>query len=119
MVPKSSTEAKAVQSNTDEELSWLLVHKDLFPDGKVEHSIENPELIHFLYLYGTGNQTSFLEPVLSAAELTSGIPYLYQWDERWGFKEYGSSVIGITGCGPTCLSMAIIGLTGKTDITPV
>ena len=41
-----------------------------------------------------------------------------QWDSRWGYEEYGSSVIGITGCGPTCLSMVVIGLVGDTDATP-
>ena len=24
----------------------------------------------------------------------------------WGYEKYGSDVIGITGCGPTCLAMA-------------
>ena len=28
-----------------------------------------------------------------------------QWDERWGYEAYGSSMIAVNGCGPTCLSM--------------
>ena len=31
---------------------------------------------------------------------------------------YGDEVIAVNGCGPTCLSMVIAGLTGKNTITP-
>ena len=40
-----------------------------------------------------------------------GIPLFLQWDRRWGYKKYGSGLIGWTGCGPTCLAMASAGLT--------
>ena len=33
------------------------------------------------------------------------MPLLLQWDERWGYREYNESIIGLAGCGPTCLSM--------------
>ncbi|NLW64830.1 MAG: hypothetical protein GXY26_01155 [Clostridiales bacterium] len=46
------------------------------------------------------------------------IPFLIQYDSRWAFHIYGSSSMGNTGCGPTCLSMAAIGLTGNTGYTP-
>ncbi|MBQ3550244.1 MAG: C39 family peptidase [Clostridia bacterium] len=35
-------------------------------------------------------------------------PYFKQWDTQWGYKKYGSGVMGLTGCGPTCLSMAAV-----------
>ena len=37
-------------------------------------------------------------------------PLLLQWDKRWGYAEYGGSMMGISGCGPTCISMVILGL---------
>ena len=46
------------------------------------------------------------------------VPLLMQWDERWGYESYGSGLIGWTGCGPTCLSMAAVGLTGDTGWNP-
>ncbi len=46
------------------------------------------------------------------------IPYLLQYDSRWAWHGYGSSYMGYTACGPTCLSMAAIGLTGNTSYTP-
>lgn len=45
-------------------------------------------------------------------------PHFVQWDERWGFGDYAGGPFGETGCGPTCLSMAYTGLTGKTDYLP-
>lgn len=53
------------------------------------------------------------------AELAAGgIPLFLQWDTRWGYGEYGSDVMGLTGCGPTCLSMVAAGLTGDASLTP-
>ena len=46
------------------------------------------------------------------------VPRLYQWDARWGYKIYGSGPMGLTGCGPTCLSMVAIHLLGNTDMNP-
>lgn len=55
---------------------------------------------------------------LSKEARSGTIPLLLQWDKRWGYEDYGSSVIGITGCGPTCLSMVVIGLTGDAAADP-
>lgn len=43
------------------------------------------------------------------------LPYLNQWDERWGYEQVDNEYIAISGCGPTSLSMVYTGLTG--DIT--
>ena len=59
---------------------------------------------------------SGLNAVISVDE--GEVPYLIQYDTRWGYHGYGSSVMGITACGPTCLSMVAIGLTGDTSLTP-
>lgn len=45
-------------------------------------------------------------------------PILFQWDERWGYKDYCGDPLGLTGCGVTVASMAYMGITGRTDITP-
>ena len=45
-------------------------------------------------------------------------PKLFNWDTRWGYVTYGDGPLGLTGSGPTSLTMAYIGLTGKTDQTP-
>lgn len=53
-------------------------------------------------------------------EVTKGtIPLFIQWDKRWGYEKYGNELIGTAGCGPTCLSMLICGLTGNTEADPL
>lgn len=46
------------------------------------------------------------------------MPYLYQRDPAWAEKNYAGETIGTSGCGPTCLSMIYVALTGKTDFSP-
>lgn len=55
---------------------------------------------------------------LSKEMRTGGIPRLYQWDERWAEKSYGTSEMKTSGCGPTCLSMVCCGLTGEANWNP-
>ena len=49
----------------------------------------------------------------------SQTPLFIQWDKRWGNYAYGrSGTIGSSGCGPTSLSMVVVGLTGDTTVNP-
>ena len=60
-----------------------------------------------------------ISPIDISADLeTEGIPLFIQWDPRWGYRTYGSDFMGITGCGPTCLSMVVCGLTGNKEANP-
>ena len=47
-----------------------------------------------------------------------GIPLYYQYDERWGYVEYGGKGFALTGCGPTCLAMVYQHITGQNDMSP-
>ena len=58
-------------------------------------------------------------PAEYIGEISSGeIPLLFQWDERWGYAQYGDNMIAINGCGPTVIAMVAAGLTGDNSITP-
>ncbi|MBQ4521724.1 MAG: C39 family peptidase [Lachnospiraceae bacterium] len=46
------------------------------------------------------------------------VPLLMQWDKRWGYEEYSGNAFGVTGCGPTCLSMAAIYLKQDVSLNP-
>ena len=46
------------------------------------------------------------------------VPLFLQWDPLWGYEDYGSSCIAVTGCGPTCLAMVGYYLTGDINMTP-
>ena len=46
------------------------------------------------------------------------VPLLLQWDQRWGYVAYTGKVMGLSGCGPTCLSMVCIYLLDDAKYTP-
>lgn len=46
------------------------------------------------------------------------VPKLYQTDPEWAGDEYAGATIRESGCGPTCLAMAYVALTGRTDRGP-
>lgn len=62
------------------------------------------------------------KPPLENDEITldkpTGIPLYIQWDQRWAYYPYGQEIIGTAGCGPTCLSMVVVGLTKNTTYNP-
>ena len=45
-------------------------------------------------------------------------PYFLQWDNRWAYNSLSQSNVGIAGCGPTSMAMALARLTGDNSITP-
>lgn len=49
---------------------------------------------------------------------TNTVPLLMQWDKRWGYMEYGDDVAALNACGPVCLSMAALYITGDPDMSP-
>lgn len=87
------------------------------PDSIAEFVAKYPEAISFAENYQEYANV-VLDIDLSAEEENNGIPILIQWDKRWGYSTYGSGYLGLTGCGPTCLSMVICGLTGNTEWNP-
>ena len=46
------------------------------------------------------------------------MPYLYQIDSEWANRSYAGGTIADSACGPTCMSMVYVYLTGKKDRDP-
>ena len=99
-----------------EELDFFLEHIAYYDQEGVNTVLMAPEKLEFV----------LLEPV-TGLQYTQGVdiapwegrvPFLIQYDRRWAFHPYGSGPMGYTACGPTSLSMAVIGLTGNTSATP-
>lgn len=89
-----------------------------YPDWLQEMVKRNPETEDFAKDYE--NREDYIgKPIDLSGEYHSGeVPMLFQWDRRWGYDPYGEENIGMAGCGPTCLSMAYIYLTGDTSKNP-
>lgn len=97
------------------QIDKILKNPDAYPAKYLELLLRNPETADFVAAYPDHGQTGGNAPIT----LTEGeIPLLLQWDQRWGYESYGESCIAVSGCGPTCLSMVYMGLTGDTTRTP-
>lgn len=85
-----------------------------YPQYIIDLLERNPETEDFVFNYPFRKE--------EAVDLTSysrdTIPLFLQWDPMWGYQKYGSSILAVTGCGPTCLAMAGYYLTGDENMTP-
>lgn len=101
----------------EEKLAYIQSETTKYPQALRELVQKNPETLDFVYDYPI-NSTLTPEIDLSAEASGGTVPLLLQWDERWGYRSYGSGLIGYTGCGPTCLSMVALYLTGDANCDP-
>lgn len=77
---------------------------DEWPDYMLELLERNPDTEEYVRNYPE-MKGKLLEIDLSDQIGTGEVPTLYQWDPRWGYSMYGKKEMGLTACGPTCLSM--------------
>lgn len=109
------------RKDTETELSQeetIQNNADDYPDSLLQLLERNPETLQFVYDYPWAKDEE--ANIDLSDELSKGkIPLFLQWDERWGYQQYGSDMMAITGCGPTCLSMILCALTGDADWSPL
>ena len=85
-----------------------------YPWEIIELYENNPETREFVLNYPFREE---METDLSGYSRET-VPLFLQWDPMWGYEDYGSSCIAVTGCGPTCLAMAGYYLTGEASFNP-
>lgn len=98
-------------------IGWQIYLRFSIPDDLQDFARKYPEASQFVRDYPLKHNA---DPVIDvSSEVIPGeIPLFIQWDERWGYRTYGSGCMGMTGCGPTCLSMVYCGLTGDPQWDP-
>lgn len=109
--------------NTDvenrEKLQFIIKNQGAYPPEMIEFLVKYEEVLDFVLKYPEEIRKKHSSIVDISEDYVKGsIPTFIQWDERWGYLHYGDNVIGDSGCGPCCLSMAATALTGKTQYTP-
>lgn len=88
-----------------------------YPKSLIALLKRNPETEKFVLEYPKMKDAQV--PIdLSEHRGSGSVPLFLQWDQRWGYLEYGSDVAGLTACGPVCLSMAAWYLTEDDAYTP-
>ncbi len=110
------------EAGTVEETIWLYAKENGlslndYPQSLIELLRKNPETEKFVLEYPIAKAAVpviDMTPYLNA----ESVPLFMQWDQRWGYIPYGSDVAGLTGCGPVCLSMAAVFVTGDPTFSP-
>lgn len=116
----SSASSDAERGGADAEenarkIKEVLADRTKYPAELLELLEKNPETIEFIEGYPKADKG--VAGSLSEREKESGHPLFLQWDRRWGYMDYGQGILAASGCGPTCLSMAVVGLTHRA-VTP-
>ena len=88
-----------------------------WPEELIALLEKNPETQDFVLNYPIKKGT-FSTANLDEYKNSDSVPLLLQWDERWGYFEYAGELMGLSGCGPVCLSMVCIHLLNDTSLTP-
>lgn len=105
-----ASEAEAVDPNE-------VVNDAAIPEEIRAFVAKYPEAAEFAANYATyADQHIPVDITTDVAQ--GGLPMFLQWDPRWGYETYGGGFMGVRGCGPTCLSMVLSGLTGHTEWNP-
>lgn len=115
-LPQTLTDELKALADSQPEAQPLLDHPGRYPEALLELAVRNPEALDFVLDYPQKKDEPAAKTVGEVQQGT--FPQLLQWDERWGYQTYGDGLMGLTGCGPTVLSMAVCGLTGDNSITP-
>ena len=85
-----------------------------YPWEIIELYENNPETREFVLNYPFRKE----QPIDVSSCSRDTVPLFLQWDPAWGYEDYGSSCIAVTGCGPTCLAMVGYYLTGDPEMNP-
>lgn len=112
--------AKALQTLSaamDENLKKITSEAAGVPDSLQQLYTRNQETLDFVLDYKNRAQYE-KNSSLTQEEIKNDTPHFLQWDKRWGYTTYCDGFFAVTACGPTCLSMVIVGLTHNENATP-
>ena len=97
-------------------INAILKETDTYPEELLDMLSRNPDMLDFVEGYPEKKGQVFADTI---GHVKKGeFPLLLQWDERWGYGNYGNNCIAVNGCAPTVISMVVAGLTGDNSITP-
>lgn len=88
-----------------------------WPQTLLDAAEHNPEMEDFVLNYPL-KKDQHPDIDLSQYRNADSVPLLMQWDERWGYSEYAGGLMGLSGCGPTCLSMVSLYLKNDPSLDP-
>lgn len=119
--PSTSISSEEPPSNENPVLTDFAKEHNLtlrdWPESLIALLERNPETTEFVLNYPFKKDMR-LDIDLHEYINSSEVPLFLQWDERWGYTEYGDEMMGLSGCGPTCLSMVCMFILDDPQYTP-
>ena len=109
----------AVLAETDSRAKYIIENEQLYPDEIIKLLRSDPEEeLNYVYNY-VFHKDDYMTMSYTAEELDGRVPELYMDDPRWSYQRFnGEFFIKDSGCEAVALTMAYIGLTGKSDLDP-
>lgn len=108
-LPADREEALAIlqeQAEFDQEIQSVYENAAVYTDRVLRNLAINEELKPFTVNYVTKINTVYDGDFLMEPNTSTGVPAYYQFDEKWGYADYGSSLLAFNGSAPTCVTMA-------------
>lgn len=107
-LPATREDALAIiqgYADSDTEYKDIYDNAAVFSDDLLRYVAVTPEMKRFVIDYIAKISIVF-EGNFTLTAPVDDVPLYIQFDEQWGYADYGDSVIAIRGAGPTCLAMA-------------
>lgn len=116
LVPKKQNSAAFANSEICYFAAENGINPSDYPNELVAMLERNPETRDFVLNYPLKKDAKFDCTVTLPED--GSVPLFLQWDERWGYLEYSGELLGLSGCGPTTLSMAAAYLLKNETLSP-
>lgn len=116
LVPKKQNSAAFANSEICSFAAENGINPSDYPNELVAMLERNPETRDFVLNYPLKKDAKFDCTVTLPED--GSVPLFLQWDERWGYLEYSGELLGLSGCGPTTLSMAAAYLLKNETLSP-
>lgn len=106
------------QAETDPEIQGICDNAAVYPDNILMNLAVNSEMKQFAIDYPAKINIVF-DGDFTMDVTGDTVPLYLQFDEQWGYADYANNIIGLSGCGPTCLSMAYTYLKQDGSMNPI
>lgn len=106
------------EAEADTELQNICDNEAVYSDRVLINLAANPELKQYTIDYLTKVTTAY-DGDFSMDIATDDVPLLLQYDDQWGYADYGDNLIAYNGAAPTCLAMAASYLKKDTSYNPI
>ena len=105
-------------ATTDTDIKSIVDNEAVYPDVVIRNLAANTELKQFTLDYVAKINTVYDGNFTVDANQTE-VPLFLQYDEEWGYADYGNDLVAYSGSAPTCLSMAYTYLKQDGSMNPV